>query len=75
MEKSVNKIIHINASSEFLANPKCMEALEELCKRAGHYMSNKSKKYLICSKCKQPDGTVEEGMFDGMCADCTQSEL
>lgn len=31
--------------------------------------------YLICSKCKQPDGTVKKGMFDGMCADCTQSEL
>jgi hypothetical protein len=35
----------------------------------------KEKNYLICSKCKQPDITVEKGRFDGMCADCTQSEL
>ncbi len=37
MGKYTDKIIHINATPEFLANPKCMEALEELCKRAYHY--------------------------------------
>lgn len=43
MGKYTDKIIHINATPEFLANPKCMEALEELCKRAYYYKPKNNK--------------------------------
>lgn len=44
MKKFSDKIIHINASDEFISNPKCMEALEELCKRAYYMSCTKNKK-------------------------------
>lgn len=37
MEKYTNNITHINATQYFLDNPKCLDALEELCKKAYHY--------------------------------------
>ena len=43
MRKYTDKIVHINATAEFLANPKCMKALEALCKAAYNY-KHKNKK-------------------------------